>query len=216
MNELEEKKSKFAKGKKFSLTELNKWKVAFILLLAIVIGTSVFFVSRITEDRELIQHEIPELVDREGKPVLNIRSNKEQINSLIDFYLDEYLEDGDVQYQFVLENEALLTGEIKILGFPVTFYLYLDPYVMDNGNVQLKAKSLSLGTLGVPISEVMKMIKKNQELPQWIEINPEEENVILRLDQFRMQNGLFIKADKINLVEDEIQVSLYLPESDEE
>lgn len=216
MNELEEKKSKFAKGKKFSLTELNNWKVAFILLLAIVIGTSVFFVSRITEDRELIQHEIPELVDREGKPVLNIRSNKEQINSLIDFYLDEYLEDGDVQYQFVLENEALLTGEIKILGFPVTFYLYLDPYVMDNGNVQLKAKSLSLGTLGVPISEVMKMIKKNQELPQWIEINPEEENVILRLDQFRMQNGLFIKADKINLVEDEIQVSLYLPESDEE
>ena len=216
MNELEEKKSKFAKGKKFSFTELNKWKVAFSLLLAVVIGTSVFFVSRITEDRELIQHEIPELVDREGKPVLNIRSNKEQINSLIDFYLDEYLEDGDVQYQFVLENEALLTGEIKILGFPVTFYLYLDPYVMDNGNVQLKAKSLSLGTLGVPISEVMKMIKKNQELPQWIEINPEEENVILRLDQFRMQNGLFIKADKINLVEDEIQVSLYLPESDEE
>jgi uncharacterized protein YpmS len=30
-----------------------------------------------------------------------------------------------------------------------------------------------------------------------------------------MQNGLFLKADKINLVDDEIQVSLYLPESKE-
>jgi uncharacterized protein YpmS len=155
------------------------------------------------------------LVEREGSPVLNIRSNKEQINSLIDFYLDEYQQDTDVKYEFRLENEALLTGEFKILGFPVTFYLYFDPYVMDNGNVQLKAKSLSIGTLGVPITEVMKMIQRNYDMPKWIEINPKEETVMLRLDQFRMQNGLFLKADKINLVDDEIQVSLYLPESKE-
>jgi uncharacterized protein YpmS len=86
---------------------------------------------------------------------------------------------------------------------------------MDNGNVQLKAKSLSIGTLGVPITEVMKMIQRNYDMPKWIEINPKEETVMLRLDQFRMQNGLFLKADKINLVDDEIQVSLYLPESKE-
>jgi uncharacterized protein YpmS len=81
--------------------------------------------------------------------------------------------------------------------------------------VQLKAKSLSIGTLGVPITEVMKMIQRNYDMPKWIEINPKEETVMLRLDQFRMQNGLFLKADKINLVDDEIQVSLYLPESKE-
>jgi uncharacterized protein YpmS len=31
-----------------------------------------------------------------------------------------------------------------------------------------------------------------------------------------MQNGLFIKANKINLVDDEIQMSLYLPAETED
>ncbi|MCD5003341.1 YpmS family protein [Enterococcus saccharolyticus] len=194
----------------------NKWKIAFFALIAIVLGSSIFLFSRITEKRELVYHEVPPLVDRAGSPVLNINSNKEQINALIGFYLDEYQKNADITFDFALENEALLTGEFKILGFPVTFYLYFDPYVMDNGNVQLKAKSLSIGTLGVPISEVMKMIQRNATLPDWIEIEPKEETVMIRLDQFRMQNGLFLKAEKINLVEDDIQVSLYLPEKNEE
>ncbi|EOT29656.1 YpmS family protein [Enterococcus saccharolyticus] len=204
-----------APKKTFSWKDLNKWKVAFFVLIGMVVGSTFFLFTRITEKRDFAKHDIPALVEREGNPVLNIRSNKEQINSLIDFYLDEYQKDSDVKYDFRLENEALLTGEFKILGFPVTFYLYFDPYVMDNGNVQLKAKSLSVGTLGVPITEVMKMIQRNYDMPKWIEIDPKEETVMLRLDQFRMQNGLFLKADKINLVDDEIQVSLYLPESKE-
>ena len=34
---------------------------------------------------------------------------------------------------------------------------------------------------------------------------------MLRLDQFRMQNGMYIKANKIDLVNDDIRFSLYLP-----
>ncbi len=193
----------------------NKWRVAFFALIAIVLGSGIFLFTRITEKRELITSDIPALVERDGQPVLNIRSNKEQINALIGFYLKEYQKDSGVQYQFILENEALVTGEFKVLSFPITFYLYFDPYVMDNGNVQLRAKSLSIGTLGVPIKEVMKMIQRNYEVPEWIEIDPQEETVMIRLDQFRMQNGLFLKADKINLIDDEIQVSLYLPADQE-
>ena len=98
-----------------------------------------------------------------------------------------------------------------MLNFPITFYLYFDPYVTEEGNVQLKAKSLSIGTLDLPTSEVLKMIKRSFKFPEWIEVNADEQIILIRLDQFRMQNGLFIKANKINLVDDEIQMSLYLP-----
>ena len=37
---------------------------------------------------------------------------------------------------FIWENEALLNGTFEVLGFPIDFYLYFDPYVMENGNVQ--------------------------------------------------------------------------------
>ncbi|ROY09552.1 DUF2140 family protein, partial [Enterococcus faecium] len=143
--------------------------------------------------------------------VLTINSNKEKVNQIISFFLSEYQKDSDIEYKFYLENEALLNGTFEVLGFPIDFYLYFDPYVMENGNVQLKARSLSIGTLSLPIKDVMNMIKRNYKLPDWIEVNTDDLTIMLRLDQFRMQNGMYIKADKIDLVNDDIRFSLYLP-----
>lgn len=195
---------------------INYWKIAFLVLVGVIIGTTVFFATRIFQQRESGLNESTELVQREGSPVLTVNSNKSQVNQLIDFYLEDFQKDQDVKYDFELRNEALLTGEFQVLGFPITFYLYFDPYVTEEGNVQLKAKSLSIGTLDLPTSEVLKMIKRSFKFPEWIEVNADEQIVLIRLDQFRMQNGLFIKANKINLVDDEIQMSLYLPAESED
>ena len=195
---------------------INYWKIAFLVLVGILLGTTVFFASRIFQKRETGLNVSAELVQREGSPVLTVNSNKSQVNQLIDFYLSDFQKDQEVKYNFELRNEALLTGEFQVLGFPITFYLYFDPYVTEEGNVQLKAKSLSIGTLDLPTSEVMKMIKRSFKFPEWIDVNADEQIILIRLDQFRMQNGLFIKANKINLVDDEIQMSLYLPAETED
>jgi len=195
---------------------INYWKIAFLVLVGILLGTTVFFASRIFQQRETGLNESAELVQREGSHVLTVNSNKSQVNQLIDFYLSDFQKDQEVKYNFELRNEALLTGEFQVLGFPITFYLYFDPYVTEEGNVQLKAKSLSIGTLDLPTSEVMKMIKRSFKFPDWIDVNADEQIILIRLDQFRMQNGLFIKANKINLVDDEIQMSLYLPAETED
>ncbi|WP_241153389.1 YpmS family protein [Enterococcus mediterraneensis] len=192
----------------------NPWRAAFLLLAALVLGTGFFLGSRLFAEREPQYKKTPDIVEHSGTPVLTINSNKKQVNELIDFYLGEFQKDSDVKYDFALENEAMLSGEFKVLGFPMRFYLYFDPYVMDNGNIQLRAKSLSIGTLGLPIKEVMDMVKRSYKFPKWIDVNSKEKNIMIRLDQFRMQNGLFMKANKINLVDDEIQISLYLPKSE--
>ncbi|PQB64595.1 DUF2140 domain-containing protein [Enterococcus faecium] len=189
----------------------NYWKFAFLILLGVVLGSTVFLGSRIFANREPELPEIPALTERQGDPVLTINSNKEKVNQIISFFLNEYQKDSDIEYKFYLENEALLNGTFEVLGFPIDFYLYFDPYVMENGNVQLKARSLSIGTLSLPIKDVMNMIKRNYKLPDWIEVNTDDLTIMLRLDQFRMQNGMYIKADKIDLVNDDIRFSLYLP-----
>ena len=189
----------------------NYWKFAFLILLGVVLGSTVFLGSRIFANREPELPEIPALTERQGDPVLTINSNKEKVNQIISFFLGEYQKDSDIEYKFYLENEALLNGTFEVLGFPIDFYLYFDPYVMENGNVQLKARSLSIGTLSLPIKDVMNMIKRNYKLPDWIEVNTDDLTIMLRLDQFRMQNGMYIKADKIDLVNDDIRFSLYLP-----
>ena len=198
--------------KNVTLTKLNPWKAAFLFLVAVLIGGFLLLFTRLTQERENVSQIIAENVVREGDPVITINSNKEQVNRFVDFYLADLQKDAEQQYQFVLKNEALLTGEFDLLGFPVRFYLYFDPFVMANGNIQLKAKSLSIGALGLPINQVLKMIQNNSEIPEWIDIQPKEEMIILRLDQFELKNGMFFRADKINLVDNEIQLNVYLPE----
>ncbi len=198
--------------KNVTLTKLNPWKAAFLFLVAVLIGGFLLLFTRLTQERENVSQIIAETVVREGDPVITINSNKEQVNRFVDFYLADLQKDAEQHYQFVLKNEALLTGEFDLLGFPVSFYLYFDPFVMANGNIQLKAKSLSIGALGLPINQVLKMIQNNSEIPEWIDIQPKEEMIILRLDQFELKNGMFFRADKINLVDNEIQLNVYLPE----
>ncbi|MFZ1541124.1 MAG: YpmS family protein [Enterococcus aquimarinus] len=198
--------------KNVTLTKLNPWKAAFLFLVAVLIGGFLLLFTRLTQERENVSQIIAENVVREGDPVITINSNKEQVNRFVDFYLADLQKDAEQQYQFVLKNEALLTGEFDLLGFPVSFYLYFDPFVMANGNIQLKAKSLSIGALGLPINQVLKMIQNNSKIPEWIDIQPKEEMIILRLDQFELKNGMFFRADKINLVDNEIQLNVYLPE----
>ncbi|EOL44389.1 YpmS family protein [Enterococcus caccae] len=190
---------------------INRWKVAFIILIGVIIGSLAFVFIRVTQVREPNYQPVPELVEKDGTPVIAIQSKKKQINALIDFYLGDFQKGSDITYKFYLENEAMLNGTFEVLGHPIQFYLYFDPYVMDNGNVQLKAKSLSIGTLGLPMKEILKFVQRDYKLPNWVEVNPDERTVLLRLDQFRMQNGLFIRAEKINLVDDDIRMNIYLP-----
>ena len=201
------------KKNRFPFFKVNPWKWAFLALVVLILGSGLFVTTRIFSIRESHYTQKTTAV-RAGDPVLTISSNKAQVNQLISFFLEEYLKDSEVKYAFVLENEAMLTGEFKVLGFPVTIYLYFDPYVMEDGNVQLRVKSLSVGTLDLPLKEVLKLVKRSFKFPEWIEMDTEAETMLLRLDQFQLENGMFIKANRINLLDDEIQFSLYLPKED--
>ena len=95
----------------------------------------------------------------------------------------------------------------------LNFYLYFEPSVLKNGDVQLKAKSISIGTLSLPISELMKFVKLKFKLPEWVEVNSKEEQIIMHLSEFQLKGGMYIGADKIDLVGDEILFNVFLPVS---
>ena len=212
MSENQEKKpqSAFFKGKKINFKEVNWWKLAFLSLLGVLLGTGLFLVIRMSQERE------PAFVEttnhaQETDPSFQVSLKKQQVNDIISFYLNDFLKDSGVQYDFYLEDQALLSGTFKILGYELKFYLYFDPYVLENGNVQLKARSVSIGTLSLPISEIMKYVSRSFEMPDWVEVQSDEQTIILHLDQFKLQNGMYVKAEKINLIDDDIRFNVYLP-----
>ncbi|MDT2596096.1 YpmS family protein [Enterococcus dongliensis] len=191
--------------------KINGWKIAFLVLIGILLGSVLFATVRIFTVRETNLPPSSETTVPKGSPVLTMNTNKKKLNTVMAYFLNDLQKDSTVKYEFYLENQAMLKGEFKILGAKVEFYLYFDPYVMDNGNVQLKARDLSIGTLNLPVSQVMATVKRSYTFPKWVAIDPKDQTIVLKLNKFKLNNGMFIKANHIDLVGDDIQFGLYLP-----
>ncbi|MBO1306778.1 YpmS family protein [Enterococcus sp. 669A] len=192
--------------------KINGWKIAFLVLVGLLLGSGVFLATRVLSTRETNLPPSSETTVPEGSPVLTMNMDKKKLNTVMEYFLTEFQKDSDIKYEFYLENQALLKGQFSLLGADINFYLYFDPYVMDNGNVQLRARDLSIGTLNLPVSEVMSMIVRSYKFPEWVEVSPKDQTIELKLDQFKLQNGMFIRADHIDLIGDDIQFGLYLPQ----
>lgn len=191
----------------------NPWRIAFIVLVAVLVGFSLVLINRITTPRMTYDKSAPK-IETKGKAILDINMKKAQVNESLNFFMKDMMEESGVDYSFNLENEAMIDGTFKLLGHETHFYLYFDPFVLNDGNIQLRAKSLSVGSLNVPIPAMINYISSTTDLPDWIEIDADKQIINLHLDKFKMKNGLAIKAKKINLIDDDISFSLYLPKEE--
>lgn len=188
----------------------NPWRLAFITLLAVVVGFIGLIMFRVTTPRMTYDASLP-VNQTSDKPIFDINMKKDQVNTTINYFLEDAMKESGVDYSFVLENEAMIDGTFSLLGHETHFYLYFEPYVLNDGNVQLKAKSLSVGALNVPIPAMINYISSTTDLPSWIELDADQQLINLHLNQFKLDNGMSIKAKKINLIDDDISFSLYLP-----
>ncbi|MGX6977771.1 YpmS family protein [Vagococcus elongatus] len=197
------------KNKKVSSKKHNFWQYAFLTLVGIILAFVIIIGVRVTGTREVEFKKAQEQLVLPDDPSFQVSTNKAQLNKVISFYLNDFLKDSGVQYTFYLENQALLNGTFKVLGYPMEFFLYFEPYVMQDGNIQLKAKNVSIGSLGLPVSQVMNQVA-GFDMPKWVEIDPKKEQIILHLDQLVIGNNIHLRADRINLVDDDIRMSVYL------
>lgn len=190
--------------------KIKRWQIILLVIAGIIIGIFAVLVVRINSKRE------PELATKNTGVVskestFQVQLTKSQTNELLNYYLNEFQKDSKVKYSFVLENQALLQGTFPFMGHDLIFYLYFEPTVTDGGNVQLKAKSISIGTLSLPISELMKYVKTQFKLPAWVIVNSKDEIIELHLNEFQLKGGMYLGAEKIDLLGDEIKFNVFLP-----
>ena len=190
--------------------KIKRWQISLLVIAGIIIGIFAVLVVRINSKRE------PELATKNTgvvskEPTFQVQLTKSQTNELLNYYLNEFQKDSKVKYSFVLENQALLQGTFPFMGHDLIFYLYFEPTVTDGGNVQLKAKSISIGTLSLPISELMKYVKTQFKLPAWVIVNSKDEIIELHLNEFQLKGGMYLGAEKIDLLGDEIKFNVFLP-----
>jgi uncharacterized protein YpmS len=196
--------------KKDQKNRLNYWKWAFLFLLSIVLGIVIWLTTQLTP---FIQGE-PNLSLNEptkDEMTFQIQAHKKDLNQLVTNYIDEELSNKQVDFNFILDEQAQLSGAFQLFGRDVGFSLFLDPFVMENGNLQFKATRISVGALDLPISFAMNLIKSQLDVPDWVAINTKKEIIVFNLNEFYLKSGMHFNADKIDLEEDDIRLNVFMP-----
>ena len=149
------------------------WKWLFIGLLTInlaVIGTVIY--QGTAPLTNVAETKAPKSSDSSLELVLS----RNQVNTLSSNYLNQFLKDKTIKYQFIVRKKyASVIGVTKFIGVQVKFALNFVPKKTSQGNVILHAKSLSVGQLKLPMSYIMSYIKKNYTLPDWVSLNQKSE-----------------------------------------
>ena len=175
------------------------WKWLFLALLAINLGTFAFISSRVFNVRD--QQSLRQVSKpKETTEVAKITTNRDQLNQLINTYLQDF-QTSDMSYKFYLSNsQAVLEASYQLFGQKIPLYIYIEPLALNDGSVALQVKSVLAGSLNLPTSAVLAYVKSSIKLPAFVEVLPTKDQVILHLPQLTLADNLYLKANQLDLV----------------
>jgi uncharacterized protein YpmS len=187
----------------------NYWKWAFIILVLLIIvtcGTILVKATAPAPQAEMTQ------TTKANNSSLVVELNRKQVNALSANYLDNYLKDNKIKYNFMVGDKyATLVGDTKFLGAKVRFAINFIPERTSQGNVLLLAKGLSVGRLNIPIKFVMGYIAKNYKIPKWVSINAQKKTVLLDLNRYSKHRQLKYSAQEINMESGQFKFLITVP-----
>lgn len=187
----------------------NYWKWAFIILVLLIIvtcGTILVKATAPAPQAEMTQ------TTKANNSSLVVELNRKQVNALSANYLDNYLKDNKIKYNFMVGDKyATLVGDTKFLGAKVRFAINFIPERTSQGNVLLLAKGLSVGRLNIPIKFVMGYIAKNYKIPKWVSINAQKKTVLLDLNRYSKRRQLKYSAQEINMESGQFKFLITVP-----
>jgi uncharacterized protein YpmS len=189
----------------------NKWKIGFLILLGINLLIAIILFSLVlapSTDKEISKIKNPTTDDHVS---FQVKSNKYDLNRLINHYMKEEAADSPIDYQVLLGTEVELYGTLPFFSEELNLKLTFEPKAQKNGDLVLKQKTMSVGKLHLPISYVLNFISENYKLPKGVEIRPNDQLVYIHMQELKLKSDLKIKADKFDLKKDDISFTILVP-----
>ncbi|MEH7120717.1 YpmS family protein [Neobacillus vireti] len=188
----------------------NKWKLGFLILAGINVLVAIILLSLVMapiKDKEPLKTN----TSKEDYVSFHVKSNKYDLNRLINHYLKEEAADSPIEYKVLLGDEVELYGTLPFFREELKLKLTFEPSAQKNGDLILKQKSMSVGRLHLPISYVLNFISENYKLPKGVEIRPNDHLVYIHMQQLKLKSDLKIQANKFNLKKDDIAFTILVP-----
>lgn len=188
----------------------NKWKIGFLILLGIDLFIFILLLSLVLTPSS----DTPKNINNEPNVKyvsFRLKSNKQDLNKLINHYLKSSAAGSSIDYRVRLGDDVELYGTIPVFSEQLNMKMTFIPQALSNGDLILKQKSISVGSLQLPASYVLEFIMENYNLPNGIEIMPNNQLVYIHTQQLKLKSGMKIKIDRFNLKHNDIAFRILVP-----
>lgn len=190
---------------------MNKWKIAFfVLILALLVG-AVWLVSLISSEPE--GYGLDERAAATSGGELRVQTTKADFEALANKYIQEAVENQPIPLELTVDDQIALVSELTVFTLTIPVQMYFDPIVQEDGNIQLKQDKVDIGQLSIPPEQVLKLLRDSIDLPTWMVVSPADESVFIDLGGLPIDGDFDIRAEKIDLENDEIILSVTVPTS---
>ncbi|WP_284140198.1 MULTISPECIES: YpmS family protein [unclassified Virgibacillus] len=187
------------------------WKKRFYILLTVNSSIVVLLTTLILWPVEEVT--IPQDIDENKQPNSEffIRTTKENLNELVNAYLDELLQGTKHRYRITLEDDVHLQGELPVFSSTVPLSVHLEPFVQKNGDVILKQRSISIGLLQLPNKKIMEYMKKYLPMPEWVTVNPKKEEIYVAVTKMDIKSNFHVSVEHIDLEANNLALKIKVP-----
>lgn len=190
----------------------NPWKWVAIILIALVVGTGAYMGTQMLRSSD--EATTLTKTSRSDAASVPIEMNRQQLNALASYYLADLQKGQYMKYRFVVrEDAAYLLGITKVLGQNVSFVITMQPSVIDDGNISLKATKLSVGTMSIPISFVINYINNNYKIPSWVKLSAKTKTINLYLNKLVGKHDVRYSVDQVDLKNNRFKFEMHIPSS---
>lgn len=140
-----------------------------------------------------------------------VNTSKQNLNELINAYVDLLLSDEGDQYSVMLEDDVQLYGSVEAFNTDIPITIRMEPVVQENGDLILEQKDISLGLLYLPNDKVLEYVERRFEMPDFVHVNPAEENIYVAITEMELRSNFNVSVEQFNLPEDELSFRIKVP-----
>lgn len=189
--------------------KINRWKWAFLGLLSALLAFVLVVVERVSSPREEATVLTVSANSAKDEKLGTFTTSTEQLNAMLAIYLRDY-QTNNFSYKVTVTNQFLVfEGTYTLWGVDIPLAVYFQPNKLNDGSILLTVSEISAGTLSLPKEEILSYIKKQSQLPAFVEITPSKATVTLQLTEIENAQKIYVKANTIDLYNHQFIFDIY-------